>query len=53
VSSVQNEIKKLEEDVEGLKMKMKNKENNPQYMQVNNFFGEVKDYIEEYKDIFN
>lgn len=31
---------------------MKNKENNPYYMQVNQFFGEVKDYIEEYKKIF-
>lgn len=52
VSLIQNEIKKLEEDIEGLKMKMKNKENNPFYMQVNMFFGEVKEYIEEYKQIF-
>jgi hypothetical protein len=30
---------------------MKNKENNPQFIQVNNFFGEVRDYIGEYKKI--
>jgi peptidoglycan hydrolase CwlO-like protein len=28
---IQNEIKKLEEDIEGLKNKMKSKENNPHY----------------------
>jgi hypothetical protein len=43
---VQHEIKKLEEDIEGLKNKMKSKENNPFFVQVNQFFGEVKDYIE-------
>ena len=51
VSSLQNEIKKLEEDIDTLKTQMKNKENNPQFMQVNNFFGEVRDYILEYKKI--
>ena len=45
ITLLQNEIKKLEEDIEGLKTKMKNKENNPHYMQVNDFFGEVKTYI--------
>lgn len=43
----------MEEDIEGLKNKMKNKENNPHYMQVNTFFGEVKEYIEQYKKCFN
>ena len=31
VSVVQNEIKKLEEDIEALKTKMKTKENNPYF----------------------
>ena len=31
ISSVQNEIKKLEEDIEAIKAKMKSKENNPHY----------------------
>jgi predicted nucleic acid-binding Zn-ribbon protein len=31
VSNIQNEIKKLEDDIEGLKTKMKNKENNPYF----------------------
>ena len=31
---------------------MKNKENNPYFMQVNTFFSEVKDYIAHYKEIF-
>lgn len=31
---------------------MKNKENNPHFVQVNDFFGEVKDYIEQYKQCF-
>lgn len=53
ITSLQNEIKKLEEDIEGLKNKMKNKENNPHYVMVNEFFGEVKTYIEQYKEIFN
>jgi len=45
---VQNEISKLEEDIEGLKNKMKNKENNPFYSQVQQFFTEVKEhYMEE------
>jgi len=52
VSQVQNEIKKLEQDVEELKNKMKNKENNPHFILVNQFFSEVKDYIEQYKKIF-
>ena len=38
VALVQNEIKKLEEDIEGLKTKMKTKENNPYFQQVNDFF---------------
>lgn len=32
---------------------MKNKENNPHYAQVNDFFAEVKEYIEQYKQIFS
>jgi hypothetical protein len=39
--------------VEELKNKMKNKENNPHFIQVNQFFTEVREYIEEYKKIFN
>lgn len=31
ISQVQNEIKKLEEDIEGLKAKMQKKENNPHF----------------------
>ena len=50
---VQNEIKKLEDDVEALKSKMKSKENNPYFMQVNDFFSEVKDdYVPAYKVIY-
>ncbi len=37
--------------MEELKTKMKNKENNPHFIHVNNFFGEVKEYIQEYKKI--
>lgn len=32
---------------------MKNKENNPHYIQVNQFFTEVKEYIEEFKRVFD
>jgi hypothetical protein len=35
---IQNEIKKLEQDVENLKAKMKSKENNPYFIKVNEFF---------------
>lgn len=31
---------------------MKNKENNAYYIKVNKFFGEVKEYIEEFKKNF-
>lgn len=46
VGQVQHEIKKLEEDIEGLRNRMKSKERDPQYAQVNEFFKEVQDYME-------
>lgn len=49
VGSIQNEIKKLEQDVEELKNKMKNKENNPHFVQVNQFFTEVRESIDSFK----
>jgi preprotein translocase subunit SecE len=44
----------LEEDIEGLKTKMKTKENNPFFMQVNQFFAEVKDvYMPDYRNLMS
>ena len=40
----------MEEDIEGLKTKMKTKENNPYFQQVNDFFTLVKDvYMTDYR----
>jgi len=32
-----------------MKAQMKSKENNPHFVEVNSFFGEVREYIEKYK----
>jgi chromosome segregation ATPase len=49
VGQLQHEIKKLEEDIEGLRLKMRSKENNPFFAQVNVFFQEVSDYLGKYR----
>lgn len=49
---VQNEIQKLEEDIEGIKNRVKSKENNPYFVQVEGFFKEVKEgYMTEYRGL--
>jgi hypothetical protein len=42
----------LEEDIEGLKARVKNKENNAYFIEVNKFFGDVKNSIEMQKQEF-
>ncbi|CDW78562.1 UNKNOWN [Stylonychia lemnae] len=52
ISSVQIEIKKLEDEIEELKAKMQNKENNPYFIQVNEFYNEVQEYMGDYRKIY-